>query len=219
MEKSESIKEITQAIINVMADVKGIEKNLTVGSGNNTYKGVADQDVKKIVGESMERNGLVILPTGIIESTEVDHWDEKTQYGDKRKQSVFTKVTTTYLLCHTSGEWVELKGYGHGVDSQDKSAGKATTYALKYVLLYTFLVPTGKIDDADNTHSEDIKEPIKAQPAKVKEPKKKELLTPIHPKWQDAIKYLKGEGTMTELLKAYEVSTEFQSKLIDETLK
>jgi hypothetical protein len=40
------------------------------------------------------------------------------------------------------------------VDTQDKSAGKATTYALKNALLYTFLVPTGTIDDADVTHSE-----------------------------------------------------------------
>jgi hypothetical protein len=158
MNKSESIKEITQAIIKVMADVKGIEKSLTVGTGSNSYKGVADQDVKKIVGESMEKNGLAILPIGIDENTKVDNWDETGgQYGPKRKQLVFTKVTTTYLLCHISGEWVELKGYGHGVDSQDKSAGKATTYALKYALLYTFLVPTGKIDDTDLVHSEEEK--------------------------------------------------------------
>ena len=47
-------------------------------------------------------------------------------------------------------------GYGHGIDSQDKAPGKATTYALKYALLYTFMVATGKIDDADSTHSDDI---------------------------------------------------------------
>ena len=63
-------------------------------------------------------------------------------------------------------------GYGHGVDSQDKSAGKATTYALKYALLYAFLVPTGKIDDADNTHSEEISTPKKSE-AKVEEIKSK----------------------------------------------
>lgn len=155
MERSESIKELTLAVIKVMADVKGIEKTLTVGSGTTAYKGVADQEVKKIVGESMEKNGLIILPTGINESTQVDSWDEANQYGTtKRKHSVFTKVTTTYLLCHTSGEYIELTGYGHGMDSQDKSAGKATTYALKYTLLYTFLIPTGKIDDADNNASE-----------------------------------------------------------------
>jgi hypothetical protein len=217
MNKSESIKEITQAVIKVMAGVKGIEKNLTVGSGSNTYKGVADQDVKKIIGDLMADNGLCILPIGIDESTQVDSWEETGgQYGPKRKQSVFTKVTASYMLCHISGEWIELKGYGHGVDSQDKSAGKATTYALKYALLYTFMVPTGKIDDTDEVHSDNI--PVKET---VKVPKQitKEALTPIHPAWEKVVTYLKGTGTMTELLKKFTISKEFEEKLINETLK
>ena len=49
----------------------------------------------------------------------------------KSKQSVFTDAHTKYLLLHTSGESIELSGYGQGVDTQDKGAGKATTYALK----------------------------------------------------------------------------------------
>jgi hypothetical protein len=49
-----------------------------------------------------------------------------------------------------------LAGYGHGVDSQDKGAGKATTYAMKNMLLYSFMTPVGKIDDTETTHSEDI---------------------------------------------------------------
>lgn len=155
-EKSESIATLVAAVLNTMAVIKGIEKNLSVGDGNNSYKGVADQDVKKTVGDAMEQNGLTIFPIGIEETTSVESWMEKTNYGEKRKQSVFTKVVTKYLLAHESGEWIQLVGFGHGVDSQDKSAGKATTYALKYALLYTFMVPTGKIDDADNTHSDDI---------------------------------------------------------------
>jgi hypothetical protein len=35
--------------------------------------------------------------------------------------------------------------------------------------LYTFLVPTGKIDDADTTHSDDIQTPQKKAPVQVKE--------------------------------------------------
>lgn len=156
---SASIIEITKATIAVMEAVKGIEKNLTVGSGNSSYQGVADRDVKKIIGEEMVKNGLAIFPVGVEDETRVDSWDETSQYGTKRKQSVFTKVKTTYLLTHTSGEFITIQGFGHGVDSQDKSAGKATTYALKYALLYAFMVPTGKIDDADNTHSDEHQQP------------------------------------------------------------
>jgi len=161
MNKSESIQEITKAVIKVMTEVKGIEKSMTVGTGNSSYKGVPDQEVKKIIGDSMAKNGLAIFPTGIQSTMKVDRWEATDNYGTKQKQSVFTESTVTYLLTHTSGEFIELSGYGHGVDSQDKSAGKATTYALKYTLLYTFLVPTGKIDDADAIHSEQIETPKK----------------------------------------------------------
>jgi hypothetical protein len=164
---------IAQAILAVMKDVKGIDKSMTVGSGNNSYKGVPDQEVKKIIGESMEKHGLCLLPTGVDAKTRVDRWEEENTYNGvttkKMKQSVFTESKTRYLLLHTSGESIELEGYGQGVDSQDKSAGKSTTYALKYTLLYTFLVPTGKIDDADTTHSDDIQTPQKKAPVQVKE--------------------------------------------------
>ena len=153
------MKNLSKAILAVMQEVKGIEKSMTVGSGTNAYQGVPDKEVKKIIGESMVKNGLCILPISIEPKVEVSRWDETNQYGTKQKQSVFTEVSTKYLLLHESGESLELAGYGHGVDSQDKGAGKATTYALKYALLYAFLVPTGKIDDADNIHSDDIAKP------------------------------------------------------------
>lgn len=163
------MKEIAKAIIKVMQEVKGIEKSMTVGSGNNSYKGVADQEVKQIIGDAMAKNGLCILPISTDAKTQIDRWDEIDQYSKvagatKSKQSVFTEVKTKYLLIHESGESIELSGYGHGIDSQDKGAGKATTYALKYTLLYTFLVPTGKIDDTDNHHSDTLPtKPVKVE--------------------------------------------------------
>lgn len=158
------MENIAKAISQVMAAVKGIDKTMTVGTGKNAYNGVSDQLVKQVIGKAMEDYGLCILPIGVEAKSQIDRWDAKDYDGNPTvKQSVFTEVKTKYLLLHTSGESIELSGYGHGVDSQDKGAGKATTYALKYTLLYTFLVPTGKIDDADNTHSDDIAAPAKTQ--------------------------------------------------------
>jgi hypothetical protein len=162
---------IYEAILNVMKDVKNIEKSMTVGTGNSSYKGVSDKDVKYTIGKAMEQHNLIILPVEIEPKLQVERWEETSQYGAKQKQSVFTEVITTYRIIHTlSGETVEIKGYGHGVDSQDKSAGKATTYALKYALLYAFMVPTGDIEDADKTHSNEIAmPPVQAQPKQKKE--------------------------------------------------
>jgi hypothetical protein len=166
----ERIPTIYEAILNVMKDVKNIEKSMTVGAGNSAYKGVSDKDVKYIVGKAMEKHNLIILPIDIEPKLTIERWEEETYDNyqkknvTKQKQLVFTEVITTYRIFHTLTEkFVDVKGYGHGVDSQDKSAGKATTYALKYALLYSFLIPTGDIDDTDKTDSIEVATPIKVQ--------------------------------------------------------
>lgn len=186
------MKEIAKAIVKVMQEVKGMEKNSKVGSGFASYNGTKDQDVKEVFNDALAKNGLSMLPISIEEETNVNRWTEENDYQGKitikQKQSVFTKVKTKYLLLHISGESIELAGYGHGVDPQDKGAGKATTYALKNCLLYTFLTPVGKIDDTDTTHSNDI-----ATKQVVKE---KQVLT------SDGFIYLTNKGTIDEIKKA-----------------
>ena len=156
------MKNLIKSVIAVMNEVKGIEKSMTVGEGKMSYKGVPDKEVKKIIGSAMAKHGLCILPTGVKPTIKIERWEEPDNYGKiKQKQSVFTEIVSTYLLMHESGESQEICGYGHGVDSQDKGAGKATTYALKYALLYSFLVPTGDIDDTDFVHSQSYEVPNK----------------------------------------------------------
>tara|TARA_R110002051_G_scaffold325466_2_gene428022 strand:+ start:1311 stop:1982 length:672 start_codon:yes stop_codon:yes gene_type:complete len=171
---------IAKAIQAVMKSVKGMEKNSRVGgTSSSAYNGTKDQDVKEVFNTALEENGLCIMPIDIQEETiverweEVDKWSKSTPKDMKSKQSIFTKVKVKYLLLHESGESIELAGYGHGVDPQDKGAGKATTYALKNCLLYTFLTPVGKIDDTETTHSNDIATP---QPA-ITKPAIKDWLT------------------------------------------
>lgn len=204
--KMETKSNLANAILAVMKEVKGIDKSMNVGSGAMMYKGVPDQEVKKIIGAAMEKNGLCILPLSIVPKTEVSRWDEPGYNGGpaKSKQSVFTEVTTKYLLLHESGESQEISGYGHGVDSQDKGAGKATTYALKYTLLYLFLVPTGKIDDSDNTHSDEIKAPEKTKP----------YLNENSEKFTDAVKFLKEGGKIGDIEKKYNVSQTVKESLM-----
>ena len=166
------MKQLAKAVIEVMKEVKGMEKNANVGSGRNTYNGTKDQDVKEVFNEALANNGLCIMPIDVQEETQIDRWQQDYNGQPQQKQSVFTKVRVKYLLLHESGESVELMGYGHGVDPQDKGAGKATTYALKNALLYTFLTPVGKIDDTETTHSEEIKAvPVKKEAKQEDKPK------------------------------------------------
>ena len=194
------MKEISKAIIQVMKAVKGMEKNSNVGAGKSSYKGTKDQDVKEVFNTALADAGLCILPIGIEEDTKIERWSEETNYGIKQKQSVFTKVTAKYLLLHTSGESIELAGYGHGIDTQDKGAGKATTYALKNCLLYTFLTPVGKIDDTDTTHSDEIETPSKPFKAKMTA--------------KAAEEGAKNKKSLADMMKNHEMTADQQSKYI-----
>jgi len=157
------MKELITAVNAVMAEAKSISKNSNVGTGRSSYKGVKDIDVKALLQPLMQKNQLAIFQTGMEVMTEHEVWEQDYNGHAQRKKQVFTEVKSKYLLMHSSGQSVELAGLGHGIDSQDKGAGKAQTYALKMVLIYTFLVPVGDIDDTDNTHSNEYEVPTKKQ--------------------------------------------------------
>jgi hypothetical protein len=208
---SERITNIYDAMICVMKEVKNIEKSMTIGTGNNSYKGISDKDVKQKIGEAMAKNNLVCFPIKIEPTTKIERWEEMDSYSKtmKTKQSVFTEVLVTYKIIYAlSGEHIEIQGFGYGIDAQDKGAGKATTYALKNALLYTFLVPTGTIEDTDKTHSDDIKIiPIS-----------KEILQVGSSNFVRCVDALKeGKGTIEQIKAKYNVSNEIEKLLIEKS--
>lgn len=155
------MKNITKAILQVTKEVKNIEKTMSVGAGGSSYKAVSDTIVRNALRPEMIKAGLVIVPIDVQPTIKIDRWEENSRV----KQSILTEVKTKYMLVHSeSGESLEIAGYGHGVDSQDKGAGKATTYALKNALLDLFLLTKG--EDTDETHSDDYSVPPIKMPQK-----------------------------------------------------
>jgi len=163
-EKTPDIK-LIEAINNVMRDVKYLQKDDTVGVGSSSYKGISDEKVRFSVRESMIEHGLICVPIKIEKETNIERWTEPDPYskngGTKQKQQIFSDIVFTFRIYHTSGSFIEGQSTGHGIDSQDKSPGKAMTYAMKYFLLNTFMIPTG--DDPDKVHSNDIEIPKVAE--------------------------------------------------------
>ncbi|MCP4437470.1 MAG: hypothetical protein GY810_00715 [Aureispira sp.] len=196
MNKSENISELVEAVTKVMSQVRGMEKNSKVGTGRSAYDGTKDQDVKEAFNSALSENGLVMMPVKVTPTVRVDRFEALDYNKNKvQKQSVFTEVACEYILAHTSGQYMQIAGYGHGVDPQDKGAGKATTYALKNALLYTFLTPVGKIDDTDTTHSNDIAPPPSKQ-KKAPETKPKQTKT-------EAIELLAAAEDFSKLVGAW----------------
>lgn len=213
------MEQLAKAIIGVMNDVKNIEKNMQVGNGSFAYKGVADKDVKQKIGEAMQKHGLAMIPTSVESYAQTERWEE----AGKQKQSTFTEVKTKYLLLHTSGQSIEVAGYGHGIDSGDKGAGKATTYALKYALLYLYMVPTGNIDDADNSHSEELPKSKVSIPYVAPKPAKVVTLPDLpEDKWVNVVDMIKNnkELGLTEIIKRistkYSINPETKTRIENE---
>jgi len=94
-------------------------------------------------------NKLIIYPLdGVIDEI-VD------LIGGKTRAVTHLKVTYRIVDIET-GQYIDAVGFGNGADSQDKGAGKASTYSFKNVLSKTFMLFSG--EDTDNDHSHDLDE-------------------------------------------------------------
>lgn len=196
------MKSISKALIKVQQTVQNLEKNSRVGRGFNAYDGTKMFDVMQAFNSAMSDNGLNILTIDVQDDIRIERWED----SGRIRQQIFCSVKTKYLLLHTSGETLELCGYGHGIDSQDKASAKALTYALKNTLINTFLTPVGKIEDTDSTHSDDIPVP---QP---KATAKKLPSLPVQ-KYNDVAKFIReGIGKDGVIVNESERWTAIESK-------
>lgn len=207
---------LAKALVKAMSEIGAIEKNSNVKTGaTGSYKAVQDKDVKIAVRKILIENGLSIIPAIIDEKT---HQVEKDK-GSYKTKEIFVDCKTTYIIMHESGEAVPAQGLGHGVDSLDKAAGKATTYALKYFELYLFQIPTGDIDDADKTEpaQEDQKTATQAKPKEASKPKETTQTKPKEEVKEKSLKevenFLKESKDMTELAAKYNSLTAAEKAL------
>lgn len=138
-----------QRIHAVMGDVKRLQKDKSVGSGNYAYKAMSEEKVVTEIRTAMLAHGLAIFPI------EQEHIMEDKAREQGKIVSLST-VNVRYKLVNIDNpsEFEVVVSSGTGVDSQDKGVGKAMTYSMKYALLRTFMIPTGQ--DPDDIHNEDL---------------------------------------------------------------
>ncbi len=118
------------------------------------------------------------------------------------KQPIIDNVVFT-ILVDTESQEEERSGIALPANLNAQQIGSAITYFRRYTLSCLLSLEIEEDDDGN----------------KASEPAKKEALTPAHANWQKVVDYLKGSGTMTDVLKKYTITKEIQDKLIDETLK
>jgi len=134
----------------IMDESDALEKDQTVGYGNNKYKAVSEASVLNTVKKLLKAHKVIFLPIKVVRN------DTKTEFATKNGDSVrlMTDVHVTFKVVDTeSGQFELLETSGSGVDTQDKAVGKAMTYAYKILMQKTFMLFSG--EDADVEHSDE----------------------------------------------------------------
>ena len=145
----------------VSNDIKNIEKNMTVGKGNYSYKAVQDIDVVLEVKKAESEHGIVSIPIKqeLIKSETIKTMKENGSEGLTFMDIV--KMTLRIVDIDKPTDFIDIESFGRGLDPGDKGFGKASTYARKYALLNAYKIATG--EDPDKDKSKEI------QPAKFDE--------------------------------------------------
>ena len=147
---------IYERLLNISTELQTIAKNLEVSMGKNgKYKAVGEADVLRAVKPLELKHRVYSYPVEreIIESGTLESVD----YNGNVKKQLFERIKVTYRFINIDKpeEFVDITSYGDGIDSGDKSVGKAMTYADKYALLKAYKMVTG--DDPDQEASNDLK--------------------------------------------------------------
>ena len=124
----------------VMRDVQYLAKDDHVEFKTTKYKAISEEKVTGTMRKALLYHGLVVFP---VRQT-------------RERVGTITSVDVTYRLQNIEdpNDYIEIVSSGDGADTQDKGAGKAMTYAFKYMFLRTFAIPTG--EDPDKISSAEL---------------------------------------------------------------
>lgn len=138
--QEEKPKAIFAAILSVMHDVEGIGKNQKNQAQGYNFRGV--EAAYNALNPCMAKHG--VFTTSEILSRESDSMQTKSG-GTMYRETIHAR----YHFWAADGSSVSADAIGQAMDSGDKAANKAMSFAHKYALMQTFLVPFMRPDDGD----------------------------------------------------------------------
>lgn len=147
---------IYERLLSISTELQTVAKNLEISMGKNgKYKAVGEADVLRAVKPLEKQYRVYSYPVEreIIESGTIESVD----YNGNVKKQLFERIKVVYRFINIDkpDEFIDITSYGDGIDSGDKSVGKAMTYADKYALLKAYKMVTG--DDPDQEASNELK--------------------------------------------------------------
>ena len=150
-----------EKLLAIMRDVQYVNQDTNVEFGNTKYKALSEEKVTAIMRAEAVKYNIVVYP---IEQ----HWERIGQ---------ISHVDVRYKIVNVDDpdDYIEVVSCGDGADTQDKGAGKAMTYAYKYMWLRTFALPTG--EDPDKVSSAELDAEQNAKDALITEKEQQTLKT------------------------------------------
>lgn len=131
---------LAEKIMAIMEEVQYLAKDDKVEFKNTKYRALSEEKVTSIMRRQLEKHNVIVYPVE-------QRWERMGQ---------ISHVDVKYRIVNVDdpADYIEVVSCGDGADTQDKGAGKAMTYAYKYMWLRTFAIPTG--EDPDKIASEEI---------------------------------------------------------------
>lgn len=179
-------------LIEIQAELKA-PKNQFNKFGNYKYRSC--EDILEAVKPLLKSKGCSLILSDEVKDVAGIPYVEAT--------AIINKGETSVTVMAQAGINPDRKGMDIA-----QSFGSSSSYARKYALNGLFLIDDTKDADATNDHGK----ASKAQPSA------KETMNATHPNWDKCVKYLRGNGSLTELEKKYIISDDVKEKLIAQTL-
>ena len=142
---------IYQRISKITTELGTVAKNLNVSTGKSSYKAVSEKDVKDAVKPLEDKYGVLSFPVDkeIVESDLIE------DVSGRRYRYMRLRVVMRFINTDKPEEYVDVIGYGDGIDTGDKAPGKADSYAVKYCLISCYKLSSGSGEELDAVASDE----------------------------------------------------------------
>jgi hypothetical protein len=165
---------IYEKVCAITHEASQVAKGMEVKLPNGSYKAVSEGDVLHAIKPLLEKYKVLILP--IHRQILGNPYLTCKALDGKEKVMFYSRLKTEYKIVNVEdpNDFISTESYGDGVDTMDKSVGKAITYCDKYNILKLFMLITGEDADAEasqqitgeETDKEELKGFIPSEPFK-----------------------------------------------------
>lgn len=155
---------IYKRMLAIQSELATVAKNLTVSTGGkSSYRAVGEKDILDAVKPLEQKYGVYSYPVDrdIVDSGEM----EKQGSNGYSTISRYLRIRTVYRFVNIDNpdDHIDILSYADGIDSGDKTTGKAMTYCDKYALMKAYKISTG--EDPDQKASEEYTAVKKDRPS------------------------------------------------------